>query len=126
MTALRCRPGDLAVVVQAKTPGMLGRFVIVERAAIPGERFGGCKVVDDGSHLWMIKSAVSGQLLPAQTMLGEIHQMASRPFADHALRPIRPQPDDAEDTKVVLGRRIVTASDQRRIMRKIIGEPANA
>lgn len=99
MTALRCRPGDLAVVVSAgQTPWMLNRFVIVERLAVYGERVdGGLIFRHAGSPCWIVRSAVKGMLLRNVSWpSGKTIVVESRPFLDSALRPIRPDAGDDE------------------------------
>jgi len=99
MTALRCKPGDLAVVVGpgVETPGLLGRFVVVERQDHPGMEFMPGKVASaiDDRTAWICRSATDGELLPAMRDDGEVHQLPHRPIADSILRPIRP--NDGED-----------------------------
>lgn len=93
---MRCRPGDLAVVVRALTPGMLHRFVIVERLMVQGEELeDGTPVIWDGNPTWIIRSAVNGQKLPSLKLTGELNFLSRRAFDDACLRPIRP--NDGED-----------------------------
>jgi hypothetical protein len=97
---MRCRPGDLAVVVGpgVETPGLLGRFVIVEEVW-PSE--GG--VLHGVLHdpylplTWVCRSAVSGGLLPVvlDDFTTVVH-VPRRAIADAILRPIRPNEGEDE------------------------------
>lgn len=90
MSAPRCKPGDLAVVVNAYTPGMIGRFVIVVRLAEPHE----FNATHPGESVtWIVRSA-SESPLPVPSPRGIRYKM-ERPFADIGLRPIRP--DEGKD-----------------------------
>jgi hypothetical protein len=99
VSGLRCKPGDLAVVVGPGivTPGLLGRFVIVERmlaigdVMLPGLSY---DPVRDGINVWWVRAASDGAMLPwfqaPFTM-----QVKRRMLGDEFLRPIRP--NDGED-----------------------------
>lgn len=103
MTAPRCRPGDLAVVVNAQvTPELLHRFVIVEREMVDGEEvLPGVHVLPGGPLTWWCRSATEGALLPWNLVSNDDQaRVASldvirRPICDQYLRPIRPE--DGED-----------------------------
>lgn len=88
----RCKPGDLAVVVRARTPGMVGRMVIVERLADEDEFI---DVAQQNCVTWIISSAVHGELLPT-LVDGVIEFCAIRPFSDLSMRPIRPNEGEDE------------------------------
>jgi hypothetical protein len=98
MTALRCKPGDLAVVVGpgVQTPGLLNRFVIVEELA-PDADFilDGLYYARDGVVSWVVRAASSEGTLPVLSGPGEVTSRKRRPIADSILRPIRP--NDGED-----------------------------
>lgn len=93
MSALNCKPGDLAVVVRAAmTPEMLGRFVSVVRRADPSEYDNS----NETRFVWMVRSAVSGEKLPT-TYGSNIRFDDERPFVDQWLKPIRDPGQDAQD-----------------------------
>lgn len=101
MTAPRCRPGDLAVVVGPclALPELLGRFVIIDRSAREGAPVGdGKKVFLDGAvgPCWIIRSACDGQLLPCLDGSHRVSLVTERPIDDCKLRPIRPDAGDDE------------------------------
>lgn len=98
MSKLRCKPGDLAVVVRVKhTPEMLGRIVIVERLIRPGEILeNGFGIADDGETTWLIRSATDGQKLPNRRVNGVREYLWKRAGADSCLHPIRPNQDEDE------------------------------
>lgn len=99
MMALRCKPGDLAVVVYAPiTPEMIGKFVLVERLAVDGEKCldGPGVYVLGGDASWIIVSATNGGLLPTRTVGGRILYLKVRSMADICLRPIRPNEGEDE------------------------------
>lgn len=97
MTSLRCKPGDLAVVVWPETSLLLGRYVIVIRERIPGEIISGFKTPRNNGHAWVIRSAVSGVLIPWVSLDRKIDMVIERSIFDKCLRPIRPQADDADE-----------------------------
>ncbi len=102
---LNCKPGDLAIVVRAETPGLLGAMVQVVRF-VPMGRFAmpeGIVMVD--APAWIISSA-SGRTLPAmREFFGSVVQVKERPFPDSCLRPIRPD----EEPEQVLRNEEMTA-----------------
>jgi hypothetical protein len=96
---MNCRPGDLAVVVRAEqTPTMTGRFVIVDRLAVPGEVIDGVRWIPskDYGSCWVIRPAAGGSTLPFVTTQRGVVQVAARPFWDCGLRPIRPNEGEDE------------------------------
>lgn len=96
MSAPRCKVGDLCVVVgPCVTPGLLGRFVIIERLAIDGEELDGYEIVSDGKVGWICAAAVSGMALPEALSDGFLIHTTRRALNDEILRPIRP--NDGED-----------------------------
>lgn len=98
MSALRCKQGDLAVVVRAtQTPAMLGRLVIVERLLLDGERVSRMPVKTGGLPCWVIRSAVDGDLLPWPSANSNfVHMVPRRAYLDIGLRPIRPNEGEDE------------------------------
>lgn len=96
MSQLRCRPRDLAVVVGpgVETPGLLGRFVVVDRAARTGERTDLLIYSGPGIAAWVCRPAAAGATLPIRHQ-GGVLEMRERVITDHILRPIRPS--DGED-----------------------------
>ena len=98
MSAPRCKPGDLAVVVKSITPGMVGRFVIVERPYIDGEIVDGRLITpDDLRFSWVITSAAEGAKLPTMHVATRnIEYVDRRVFWDEGLRPIRPNEGEDE------------------------------
>lgn len=109
MSAPRCKPGDLAVVVRAKTtPEMIGRFVVVDRRFVNGEPVSGFLVDEDERHAWVIRASVSGQLLPWRSGDGSLDMVKERIFADSCMRPIRP--NDGEDESLSWSQPRVTES----------------
>lgn len=98
MSAPRCQPGDLAVVVRSKTPGLLGRFVIIDRPARNGDMLYPRVELEIGPgdpHGWWIRPVRAGDKLPWVTPWGEQVLLDERVYLDDCLRPIRP--DEGED-----------------------------
>lgn len=92
---LNCRPGDLAYAVSAKeTPEMIGRLVLVERLAGKEEYEPSGPTA---SPAWIVASVGRSALPIRFRTAGPLVFRPQRPFSDAYLRPIRPQPDDAED-----------------------------
>lgn len=92
---MNCEPGDLAIVVNARsTPELNGRIVLVRRAIQLGEKLNGIKVVDypgyNNSPTWVVEAC--GSPLP---WVGGLYKM--RAVADRCLRPIRNPGEDAQD-----------------------------
>jgi hypothetical protein len=95
---LNCKPGDLAYVVNSgvQTPGLAGRFVVVERFASGIECIDGLRFVT-GYASWVCRAAGGGNL-PAMGLLdGQIVNVERRVIEDAILRPIRDPGDDAQD-----------------------------
>ena len=95
---LNCKAGDLAYVTASnKTPELVGRVVVVARAAREIEEICGIRgriSTIPGEHWWIIRSAVEGECLPAHMpQIGGgplVHVMLpERPILDSQLRPIR-------------------------------------
>ena len=86
---MNCRPGDLAIIVGAKGPGLNGRIVEVERLAAGGQPHPEWAYIFAAyrAPVWLVKST------------GSVFTIANRTpsmyyfLFDHILRPIRP---DAE------------------------------
>lgn len=93
---MNCRPGDLAVVVRADTPGLTGRFVIVDRAIPNDGRFGKGLIATGPEPGWICRPAAKGQTLPALNEVDHVLQLPERPIADCILRPIRPNEGEDE------------------------------
>jgi hypothetical protein len=91
---MNCKPGDLAVLVRALRIENLGKFCTVLEPLgwlEIGDTFikdgASYRAVTDGFHWWV----------EAQTsILSNNGQNARIHCPDHALRPIRPQADDAD------------------------------
>ena len=98
---MRCRVGDLAYVTsQAETPGLAGRFVIVEKLVLSGDfEIYGEWWVDIDKPSWVCRPA-SGGLLPHQRLDGAIGFIPKRLIPDSILIPIRDPGDDATDEMV--------------------------
>jgi len=102
MTALRCRQGDLAVVTgPCQTPGLRGRFVIIERRTYGGEVIEGLRAMPGDEPTWLCRAASSGGTLPRAAVhprTGAIVYTPSpvRIIADAILTPIRPVPGEDE------------------------------
>lgn len=100
---MRCKVGDLAFIVGAKTwPETNGWIVRVVRRAIPGESVrlsngSMCKVREESTTAWWIER--EGKLLPFMTRLNgvpTIHHVTERVINDDYLRPIRNEPGEDE------------------------------
>ncbi len=103
---MNCKEGDLARVVMAReTPELIGRYVIVESAANPGEKIDGVRWEETApGGTWVIRSA-SGSLLPWRMLRShETKLVQRRAIADICLRPIRdPGPDEVDEMVKLLG-----------------------
>ena len=95
------KAGDLAYIVNSRHRENNLRFVQVLRPASDGEMF----VSADGVHTlrtntnglvgWVVEA--STPLIWSSTVTRIPLEFARRPICDAALRPIRPQDDDAQD-----------------------------
>jgi hypothetical protein len=110
MSNLRCKVGDLAVVVAAPyTPELVGRFVIVDRVPNPIERIGGHKWdTRNYGPVWVIRGAAGGTL-PMRLKSGAFYQATERVLLDSCLRPIRP--NDGEDESLSWSRPIAKETE---------------
>lgn len=94
---MRCKPGDLAIVVGpgVATPGLAFRLVIVDCPAHPGDAQPDGLRIGDGAPAWWCRAAVEGATLPFLAEVGDteywaVVEVLRRPIADQILRPIRP------------------------------------
>lgn len=89
MSQLRCRPGDLCVVVKVNsTPEMLGLMVIVDKATTPelAEETGEFPL----ENSWIVVNATMSEKLPARrSHSNELFFAKQRVFLDSSLHPIR-------------------------------------
>jgi len=106
---MNCKKGDLAYVVgPCPTPGLSGRFVVVERRRAGAEIFisveGQLARLDGDEPCWVCRPA-SGQTLPwvciGGLWDGKVFEFEERPIADSALRPIRDTDDEDEMLRIV-------------------------
>lgn len=100
---MNCKPGDLAYVTsQAETPGLAGRFVIVEQL-VQSRDFTVCGEwwIDIDEPSWVCSPA-DGGTLPHQRLDGEVGFIRRRVIPDAILRPIRDPGDDATDEMVLI------------------------
>ena len=79
---MRCRPGDLAVVIDAANKSNIGRIVTVVR------RYDGPFVLHTGGPAWLVRSATR------MTWTGESkrYRWKAGPALDAQLQPIRGNP----------------------------------
>lgn len=100
--ALRCKPGDLAIVEgnPSTTPELKNRYVIVDRIAIRGTDYEVCENIPN-RPAWVCYSP--GTMLPFRIRSGELRWGKERAIADFLLRPIRP---DAEPESVTTTREL--------------------
>lgn len=98
--APRCRPGDLAVVIQSFHRANLGRIVRI--VALHDGR--GDLVYRDAGPVWLVRAADP----MTWTQTGRRYRRRQGPVPDSQLRPIRGQGDDAGDAA---GRDIPVAAD---------------
>jgi hypothetical protein len=99
---LRCKPGDLAVVTGLLifTPGLRGRFVIVDRLVLPGEEIMlGITKPEGEEPSWWCRAAVNGATLPMLITESMVIDVLRRSIADDILRPIRPNGAEDESTE---------------------------
>lgn len=103
MTTLRCKAGDLAIIVGAgKVPENVGRFVIVDRRAIAGKDVHpSCGDI----AAWVVRSACGDNLM-VMLINGSTEMRHEVPVADYDLRPIRP--NEGEDESLSWSRPVVT------------------
>ncbi len=105
MTTLRCKLGDMAIIVAARRQENLGKFVTVVDSIgwlSPGQEFvhdGTTYKSHEGGFMWICE----GQ---TQFVLGTVDEPQYRKNAlcyDHNLMPIRPEPDedDTDEEKTV-------------------------
>ncbi len=94
---LNCKQGDLAVFVRPMNPLNQGAFVNVLE---PLGRFESeQRFVCPGGRTWRVDRAGFYWWCEAHSMmhLTNLPSIKKAPLLDTALRPIRPQPDDAQD-----------------------------
>jgi hypothetical protein len=84
MQTLRCKPGDLAIVVSAKLPQNVGQIV-----EVLGPQTGKPFRITDQGHVWQVR-AVSGRasLHYCFEKTGRIVQEVEGPVPDCRLRPV--------------------------------------
>ena len=88
MSAPRCRPGDLAIVVEAFNPENLGRIVKVLRPHQPSGPLG----MYDQEPIWDIES----DCLMVWTVGEKVYRKRLGPCPDNQLQPIRGQKSPAK------------------------------
>ena len=95
---MNCKPGDLAYVVPfgVETPGLVGRFVIVEERAVGDVWVEGC-LYGECTASWVCRSADGSPLPVAHPLVGHAGWVRKRVIDDVILRPIRDPGDDAQD-----------------------------
>ncbi len=96
---LRCKPGDLAVVINADyCKENIGLIVHVLRPAVAGDRLDTGSVVawEVGNDSWVVQVAGAGTL-NAQMALGFKIKTKQSICRDSNLRPIRDPGEDAQD-----------------------------
>ena len=81
MSAPRCRPGDLAIVVESYNPENLGRIVKVVRPHQPSGPLG----MHDQEPIWDIES----DSLMVWTVGETVYKQRVGPCPDNQLQPIR-------------------------------------
>jgi hypothetical protein len=98
---MNCKPGDLAVFVRearSNTPDKLcGMFCNVIKAAPMGQGFrlpNGQLQTPHRNPSWVVKLS---RQIRVQTDHGDLRKSIYACVPDYALRPIRPQADDARD-----------------------------
>lgn len=93
---MNVKPGDLAIVVSARTtPEMVGRIVKVERAVFDGEIINDRRRlrVTSGGPSWLC-SAPAAHPLPQRDLCNNLFWARERAIADRLLRPISGLPMD--------------------------------
>lgn len=105
---LNCKPGDLAVIVNSQENHLNGRFVTVGYAApllgdfrLPNGQMH-CALSPSKAPWWVCEfsNAVEAPVsLPSGLLFRRKTTWA--PVPDAFLRPIRPQPDDAQDETLI-------------------------
>ncbi len=87
----RCKPGDLAIVIDARYPCNLGKIVEVIR---PDDGSGDIVYRTDAGPVWWCKAS-----RPLKwTIDGKVFLRKHGPVPDTQLQPIRGLPDIAEDS----------------------------
>lgn len=99
---MNVRKGDLAYVTSgSRTPGLAGRFVIVEEFFDGPDEVEGDFYLGEGGPSWVCRSAQNGGRLPVvsrpYTPGQPVKMRMRRVIMDEILRPIRDPGDDAVD-----------------------------
>lgn len=102
---MNCKEGDLAYVASPRvTPGLRGRFVIVERRAVPGDIFasveGRLVRLTSDEPCWVCRPA-GGSTLPWAPRKPDMFEFEERPIADAVLRPLRDSDGEDEMLRIV-------------------------
>jgi hypothetical protein len=92
---MNCKPGDLAIIVVSPLPQYIGLPVTVLHAGFPRDYAAPYKHFAN-KPVWIVRSS---SLVAVRPFPGSESRVMDTEFAvpDAALRPIRPQPDDAVD-----------------------------
>ena len=97
MSKLNCKPGDLAIIIGARSKvGKLniGRIVRVLEPAKPGRYHGANHVIPACGKWWFVE-AVGADLIAPLEFFGSARVRIASALDDH-LRPIRDQPGEDE------------------------------
>ena len=87
---MRCKVGDLAIIVGGATPENIGKIVEIVRPAINGERLPAMRFVSNASGpVWIVRGR---DLVWRSTTTSFVATTDERPYSDSLLRPIRPEP----------------------------------
>jgi hypothetical protein len=95
---LRCKVGDMAIIIGARITANLGRYVTVDSAVgwlAPNEEFtfeGNLYKSQQGGHMWL---CTANSEFVLGTLENPIYRKTSLVY-DHDLLPIRPEPDEDE------------------------------
>ena len=81
---MNCKPGDLAVVVDAYNPTNIGSILRILRT----HEDQAALLIEPGDHIWTMVATHP----QAYEQNGEIHYLISGPVPDSVLRPIRGLP----------------------------------
>ena len=83
MSALRCKVGDLAIVVSARLEKNIGQIVEDMAAADPSHG------LRERTHAWVVRTASGRRALHYRDLTGRIVKKATGPVPDRRLVPFR-------------------------------------
>lgn len=92
MSVIRCKVGDLAIVVSARLEKNIGQLVEVLAPARPNHG------LSDQAHAWLVRTVSGRRALHYRYLTGCIGRRATGPVPDFRLAPLRAAPEPVATT----------------------------